>query len=110
MPPTRRQKYASRYKRVFIVFAARRHSGPRGPANGWSRAARLLRGLRRRADGGRQRASQGSSHLLAADFADHQGGRLGPAGNLILHRAKGELGEPPLRRSAEDEQVVVLRL
>src|SRR5207245_3888213 len=33
-----------------------------------------------------------------------------PAGNLILHRAKGELGEPPLRRSSEDEQVVVLRL
>src|SRR2546427_12129563 len=44
MPPTRRQKYASRYKRVFIVFEARSHSGPRGPANGWSRAARLYVG------------------------------------------------------------------
>src|SRR2546422_4454563 len=80
MPPTRRQKYASRYKRVFIVFAARSHSGREdrrtdgrerlGPT--WAAAAGLLGSV---TDFAREPAPLGGGLCGPSGWASRSGGQ-----------------------------------
>src|SRR3989441_12867199 len=99
MPPTRRQKYASRYKRVFIVFAARSHSGPRGPANGWSRAARPYVGCGGGPTRGGNGLRKGARTSWRRTLRTIKGGVSVRRANWSCIGAKGNWGSPPPREA-----------